>query len=282
MAQRTSLLWPVTAAVSAVACLAFGVLFYPRGPDEEAKYAYAAKRKAALDMFSTGFEAHRAGRAEEATARYREAMAIDSTIGSGHYFLGTALFEAGKLDEAVKEFDQAIALEENRAHAYNSRGAARWRLGDAPGAARDFDASIAADPEFLAPHSNRGLLLLREGKPAKAVDEFDLVIAEFKSPHKGPAIYEGRGIARAMLGDTEGADADLTSAVEYGTGKERTLSALYNRARLREAKGDIAGAQADRAEYARLKDLPEKSERFARPLKGGDEEKKEGTASDGL
>ena len=61
------------------------------------------------------------------------------------------------------------------------------------------------------------------------------------------------------------------SGPRVGVGQQRLLDAFYNRARVREARGDAAGAQADRDEYARLEALPDTAERFARPLKGAEE-----------
>ena len=41
-------------------------------------------------------------------------------------------------------------------------------------------------------------------------------------------------------------------------------------AALRDKKGDTAGAQADRTEYARLQDLPNDDKEFKRPLPGAE------------
>ena len=112
---------------------------------------------------------------------------------------------------------------------------------------------------------------MQQDDPAAARKDFDTVITGYQQPSDGIEAYVGRGIARAKLADLAGAEADLTLAREWAEGKQQMLGTLFNRAVVREMKGDAAGAQADRAEYTRLKDLPKESIEFVRPLKGADE-----------
>ncbi len=268
MTFRIPILWLITAAVSVAATLTFAIAFYPRGATEEEKYAVAAQRKKAYDTIGQGTQEYSAGKIDAAVAKYREALTIDPKVSSAYYLIGTTELNDDKLNEAVAQFDQALAFDKYPEHIYNNRGVARMRLGDTKGALSDFDEALALRPSMLRPRINRGLLRLQQGDAAAAVQDLDSVIAACATPADGIVAYVGRGIARAKLGDLAGAEADLSLAREWAEGKERVLNILRNRAALRELKGDGVGAQVDRAEYERLKELPETSKEFVRPLKG--------------
>jgi tetratricopeptide (TPR) repeat protein len=154
-------------------------------------------------------------------------------------------------------------------HIYNNRGVAKMRTGDLKGALEDFDKALSIRPEFANARANRGLVFLQQGKLKESIAEFTAVSGDgTKVPLIEPLV--GRAIAKARMGDLAGAEQDLNAAVGIARTKDIRLNALLNRAALRDLKGDSAGAQADRAEYARLEALPKDDKEFKRPLPGAE------------
>ncbi len=267
---RIPILWIIAAAVTAAACIAFALALNPRGIDDEKKYAHAAQRLKTYDTLNAGMELQAADKLDEAEAIYREALKIDDSVAPTHYLLGGVYLERDEPKEAIAEYDTAIPLAKRNEHVYNSRGVAHFRLGEFKEAEHDFTASMAREPDFTIAQLNRGLLRLREGRNDDALADFDAIIARFEKP-TAMAAHTGRGIILARKGDLAGAETEFTTVVEYSFTKERVLDALYNRAHVREARGNAAGAQQDRDEMTRLEALPTSAERFVRPLKGAEE-----------
>jgi len=272
MTFRVGRLWQITAAATIAACFAFGIVFYPRGVSYEERYAFAAQRKKAYDTMAEGRLLHDDKKFDEAEAKFREAIALDPAIGSPHYLIGTQLLEQERYEAAIQEFDLALQLDRRYEHIMNNRGVARMHLGDLDGAMRDFTAAIDKRAWIRGPRANCGFIRLHRGEFAKAIEDFDAEMARFEKPSDAVEVYIGRGIARASMGDLAGAEEDLTTAVEWAGGKRHLLPALKNRAILREKAGNASGAQADWAEFNRLKDLSKESKEFERPLQGADEQ----------
>lgn len=270
MAVRIPTLWLVTSGVTAAACIIFVLALNPSGIDEEAKYAFALQRLKVYDALATGMQLESDDKIDEAEATYRAALELDDSVASTHYLIGGVLLERDQPEEAIAAFDRALPLQKRSEHVYNSRGVARFRIGEIEAAERDFTAAMSREPDFTIAQLNRGLLRLREGRNAEALADFNAVIDYFEKP-TAMAAHTGKAIVFERQGDLAKAEAELTIVVDYSRGKERVLDALYNRARIREARGDTAGAQRDRDEYARLEALPETAERFVHPLKGDEE-----------
>src|SRR5262249_37690876 len=69
------------------------------------------------------------GKADEAIACYRKAIAIDPRSASVHYNLGASLYGKGKVDEAIACYRKAIALDPRHAEAHCNLGNALRRQG---------------------------------------------------------------------------------------------------------------------------------------------------------
>lgn len=270
MALRIPTLWLVTFGVTAAACIVFVLALNPASIDEEAKYAFAAQRLKVYDTLAVGMQLQKEEKLDAAEQMYRAALELDDTVAPVHYLLGGIHLEKDQPKEAIEEFDRALSLQKRNEHVYNSRGVAHYQLGDAKAAERDFTTAMTREPEFTIAQLNRGLLRLREERNDAALADFDALIARFEKP-TAMAAHTGRAIVLARKGDLAGAETEFTTVVDYSFTKERVLDALYNRAQVREARGNAAGAQRDRDEYARLETLPTSAERFVRPLKGAEE-----------
>jgi tetratricopeptide (TPR) repeat protein len=84
------------------------------------------------------------GKADEAIAEYRTAIALDPKFASPHSNLGNVLSAQGKADEAIAEYRTAIAL----------------------------------DPKFVYPHYNIGVLLRDRATPNLSPGVRDAMLAE--------------------------------------------------------------------------------------------------------
>jgi tetratricopeptide (TPR) repeat protein len=272
MTLRISKLWLITAAVTVSGCLAFAITFYPRGWSDDEKFAVAAQRMKAYDTAAAGIDLATAEKKEAALTKFQEAETLDPGISTPHYLIGTLALTNGDPKTALAEFDQALKTDKFPEHIYNNRGVARLKSGDVKGAKEDFDKALSIRPEFVNARVNRGLLFLQQGDLKRSVADFDAILGDGAKPDRGIEPLIGRAIAKARLGDIAGAEQDLNVAVEWARAKDIRLNALLNRAALRDKKGDTAGAQADRAEYARLQEMPKDDKEFKRPLPGAEQQ----------
>ncbi len=144
----------------------------------------------------------------------------------------------GKYPDAVVHFTQALAIYPQLPDAYLERGNAHWTLGELDAALADFQAASDLNPTLADSHSGmamiylarrdqrhaleelnksialrptvdaffqRGQILDAQGDHQKALEDFDRAIAQNRD---SPYMYRARALAKANLGDTEGAHAD--------------------------------------------------------------------------
>jgi Tfp pilus assembly protein PilF len=90
--------------------------------------------------------------------------------------LGASLLEQGKADEAIAEFRKAVALDPkytaaqlNLAYAYDSQG----RIDEAMA---QYQTVIELEPENLFAHNNLGVLYDKQGRYEEAIVEFERVL----------------------------------------------------------------------------------------------------------
>jgi len=117
------------------------------------------------------------------------------------------------------------------------RGLAKESLKDYSGAIADFTQAIVLRPGSAPLLAHRGELYLVTDAPRPAVRDFEEAIRRDPS---NPDAYNGRGLARAILGDHQKAVADALIALRMA---EPTPRRLYNAARIY-AKAAVA-ATAD-------------------------------------
>ncbi len=263
--------WLITTAVTLFVCLLFAVVFYPREPSLEAKLESVEGRYRALKLTHAGREALQAGRIEPAVKRFDQALRLGDDLFYTNFLAGTARFAKGDLEEAIARFDRVIALAPEYEDAYNSRGVARYYLGDLEGALEDFDAAIERNPEFLHAHINRAVARFEAGDPDGALADARMVIDNVEGPKNAPLAYAVRGLALARQGKLEPAEADFTAVAENAEDSDVIANALHNRAQVRRARGNAAGAERDLARAVELRkqreegpsiwaDLPEELE----------------------
>jgi tetratricopeptide (TPR) repeat protein len=92
------------------------------------------------------------------------------------------------------------------------RGFERARMSDAAGALADFTRALALDPNSPSTRARRGWGFLNEASKL-ALRDFEEAI---KLDPKNGDLYNGRGLARVLLGDCKGAVADVEEALRLG------------------------------------------------------------------
>ena len=199
-----------------------------------------------------------------------------------YHVQGKFKYDAGHYQEAITNFDKAVQLNPENLHTYYRRGEAKATLGEHEAAIADFDKAIQLYPQFAAEafdarkHAKEAL---KEKEAAKKVrnprnppdyitrakqrfslGEFqvsrgntekaqDLLMAAvedwthvIKSAPGDAEAYKGRGLAKLVLGDAEGAITDFDKAIEINPENARYY---YDRGRAKAALGQQEAAQAD-------------------------------------
>src|SRR5215471_2502649 len=148
------------------------------GPDE------------AAGDFETAAALRRAGRLEEALARYDRVIVLRPDDAVAFNNRGNVLLELERFDEALTSYDRAIALKPQYALAFNNRGNALKAMKRYAGALASYDRAIALKPDYAAAFSNRGNVLLDLDDPEAALTSYDLAIAADPGTSE---VYSNRG-----------------------------------------------------------------------------------------
>jgi tetratricopeptide (TPR) repeat protein len=115
-------------------------------------------------------------------------------------------------------------------------------LGDWNGLLEAAAAQLALDPAGRVGHAMRGMAYLRRQQPGDAERARDAYSEALRQFPRAFLFANNRGVARTMLGDTDGALADHSLALALEPGY---LPALIGRSGLLNARGDHVGALAD-------------------------------------
>ncbi len=180
------------------------------------------------------------------------AEALPLRTAADHYWLASDYVAAGRLREALVLLQKAAYDEPQNFWASFVLANCYDRLTQDTRAEARYGICIALKPSFPWSHFNRGLALLRQQDYRSACADFDTVLK--LRPDLNDA-YLNRALARQGLQQYPEAEQDLTAALERG-GPTRLY---FLRARVREKRGDKAGAKADYEEGMRRPPLDEKS-----------------------
>ena len=155
---------------------------------------------------------------------------------------GNARRAVDELPEALKDHDHAVRLDPKDALAWTHRAETRRRLGRFQDAITDYDEALRLKPGDVSAELRRALIKIEGGRPAEAVADLNLAL---ERTQRQPALLHGRGRAHRANGDLDAAIADYTALITV----ERPQAGEWfrDRAEARQAAGDTAGAEADRA-----------------------------------
>ncbi len=129
------------------------------------------------------------------------------------YDQGLTFYDQKEYDQAIEKFNQAIGQDPNQAEYYKSRGHAYAQTGNYKSTIADFDQAGELDPDNAANYANSacwfGSLL------DHAADVMDACDRAVKLASDDGQIYDSRGLARALTGNTAGAIKDFEFFVEW-------------------------------------------------------------------
>jgi tetratricopeptide (TPR) repeat protein len=150
------------------------------------------------------------GRAEEAAASHRRAIAVDADYAEAHNNLGSALRDLGRVDEAIVSYRHAIALKPDFAIAHANLGSALGTLGRFDDAIVAYLEALKIKPEFPEAYVGLGHALQELRQPEQAAASYRRAIAG--RPGLAEA-HQGLGNALLDLGRLDEAEASYRRAL---------------------------------------------------------------------
>ena len=210
----------------------------------EAEAARLLDRAAKVPL-RTAFDLELAATSLAVLGQYRQALplATEATRLDPRDFwawliLGHCHERLGQDSEAAASFGTCIALRPDSPFGWFDRGVVHARRADYEQALRDFGKASELDPAWPDPFIERAIAANLAGRPAEAARDYtraiDLGVADTR-------IYSLRAVARARLGDAEGARLDREESLRR---EPRDDLGWVVRALSREA-GDSASALLD-------------------------------------
>jgi len=110
-----------------------------------------------------------AGKADEATRKYREALALNPAMHGAANNLGNLLRQRGRLDEAIVYFESAIRLEPHNPVYCNNLVTVYLARGMFREATSYFQKATALDPKYSEAHNGMGIVLAELGQLEDAI-----------------------------------------------------------------------------------------------------------------
>ncbi|MCW2236353.1 tetratricopeptide repeat protein [Azospirillum canadense] len=198
-----------------------------------------AIRKDPAYFFNLGYALQGAGRAEEAMAAYRDALALRPDYPEAQNNLGNALKALDRLEEAAVAYGRALTLQPAFTSILFNRGTALFRLDRIAEAADAFREATRHFPDNPEAHHDLAVSLRKLKRPAEAVVAFRAALAlrpdhadaaqglgnvfrDLKSPDEAVAAFrrtlalrpdhaEGHFLLGTALQDRRDFDAALTA-----------------------------------------------------------------------
>ncbi len=184
------------------------------------------------------------GDLESAAADFKTALLIDRD----DLFSWLGLFDICRLqkrnDLAIEAIDEAIRVHPGNGAFYSMRGGVYWDLGELGRALDDFD-KASAQSDLIADDllTLRGTLLSMIGRPASGLALCEEVIARWPDQAAG---YFARGVVRLHQKRAGDAVPDFERAMAIGSPFAQTpASPLFGRGVAKRMLGDVVGGDAD-------------------------------------
>jgi eukaryotic-like serine/threonine-protein kinase len=201
----------------------------------------------ALDHTNRGKLLYRDDRFVDALQESKLALQIKPTFIDAHILQVQSLLKLRRYDELFRSCDAALAMGKKSAVLFELRGLAHSARHEYPAAIRDYGEALEIRPDDPGLLAKRGWVYLTVESPRLALVDFEASVK--LNPADGDA-YNGRGTARAMLGDHVAAVADAREAVRRGGASARVK---YNAARIYAVAAAELGAKARQARQLSLK-----------------------------
>ncbi len=151
-----------------------------------------------------------AGRAEEASRHFAEAIRIAPDYAEAYHGWGLLLAHQGRLDEAITRYDAAVRLKPDFVAAQNNLGAALASAGRFADAASHYREALRLVPDDPTVRANLGQALARQGRLDEAVAELDRAL---RLDPRMAAAHDALGLALFQLGRADEAIAHYREAL---------------------------------------------------------------------
>lgn len=185
--------------------------------------------KLALQAFNEGVIADQRGDAEDAAARFAEALELDAGLAAAHFGLATAEYRAGRHEEALTALGQGLALEPGSSQGLRLGFVIHDARGDPQAAAEAMDAYAEVDPASAAEILfKRAEVEFRNGAGAAPRAALSRVL-EVEPDHAGA--HHLLGLAY-VTSDTEAAKSHLRRFLELAPGDPEAATVREILARL--------------------------------------------------
>ena len=191
----------------------------------------------ALDHTNRGHLFYSDERFNDALGESKLALEIEPNFVDAHVLQVQSLLKLRLYDELFHSCDAALAKGKKSAVLYEVRGQAHAARHEYPAAIRDYGEALDLLPDHAGLLAERGWAYLVVESPKLALIDFEAAIKI--NPANGDA-YNGRGTARALLGDHVAAVADAREAVRRDGERTRVK---YNAARIYAVAASVASNQ---------------------------------------
>lgn len=157
-----------------------------------------------------------------AIAEYTRAIQLNPDYPEALYWRGNAYYFQADYDRAIVDYTRTIELNPEYAAAYLDRGSTFALQADYARAKPDLERAIELDQASARAHNNLcwyGSLL---GDVADVMDACERAV---ELEPTNPVYHDSRGLARALIGDYEGAIQDFTFYIEHASHDDPTEAA---------------------------------------------------------
>jgi len=120
---------------------------------------------------SLGLALSEKGEANEAIARFQQALQINPGYAPAHGSLGDILLQMGRVDDAISHYQSALQIEPNDPVVIENFGIALFQKGSVDEAITQFQRALQLNPDYAA-HNNLGIALMKQGKVDEAIAEY--------------------------------------------------------------------------------------------------------------
>jgi tetratricopeptide (TPR) repeat protein len=184
------------------------------------------------------------GRYAEAIASFRKYIEKNPYSAQAYYSLGNTYFEMGHPDTAVMAFQAAVRLEPYYAEAYFNMGAVKQVSGDLPGAIEAYESALRTAPGLARAWNNLGMALIATGRNAEGAAALERAFVDTTY------IEPRMNLADLLL--RQGRADPASQLYNWVLMREKRRDALLGYARARLAAGDSTGARTSLELYLRV------------------------------
>lgn len=194
----------ITATIAVAVAIGAGVWTY--------NFIASAPERADKE-FQEGMKSMSPGKYPDAVVHFSKAISIYGQMPNAYLERGNANRVLGEMDAALADYQTAADLNPVLPEAHSGIAVIYIERHDVNRALEHLNKSISLHPTVEA-YYQRGQMLEAQGQHEKAIADYDRAIAEERD---APYMYRARALAKANMGDADGARADreIANQIEH-------------------------------------------------------------------